>query len=155
VGLSGSILHVATGLYASGAWGRLHDAGLDQLYGGNVDEDTSFWTLQAGVERKVFAIGKTTLFGEYFQLERGAGFSGTSALNVAGLFDGASSADPGFRAANSQIQGWSIGLNQNLGEVIDVYFDYKHVDLDVTAINGDKASLDAIQFFTAGAQIKF
>ena len=32
VGLSGSILHVETGLYASGAYGRLHDAGLDNLY---------------------------------------------------------------------------------------------------------------------------
>jgi hypothetical protein len=155
VGLSGSILHVETGLYASGAWGRLHDAGLDQLYGANVDEDTSFWTIQAGIERKFFSIGKTTFFGEYFNLDRGAGFSGTSALNVASLFAGASSADPGFRVANSQIRGWSIGLNQNLNEVIDVYLDYKHVDIDVTAINGDKANLDAIQFFTAGAQIKF
>lgn len=155
VGLSGSILHVETGLYASGAWGRLHDAGLDRLYGSDVDEDTSFWTIQAGIERKFFPIGKTTIFGEYFQLDRGAGFSGTNALSVASLFDGASSADPGFRVSNSQIQGWSIGLNQNLNEVVDVYLDYKHVDLDVSAINGDKANLDAVQFFTAGAQIKF
>ncbi len=156
VGLSASILHVETGLYTSGAWGQLHDAGLDGLYGQNVDEDTSFWTIQAGIERKFFPIGKTTIFGEYFQLDRGAGFTGTSALNIGSLFgDGAGFTGAGYRVANSQIQGWSIGLNQNLSEVIDIYIDYKHVDLDATALNGSKADLDAIQFLTAGAQIKF
>lgn len=159
VGLSGSILHVETGLYASGAWGRLHDAGLDALYKTDVDADTSFWTIQAGIERKFFPIGKTTFFGEYFNLDRGAGFTTSSssgvssALNVNSLFPTGTTGD--LRVASSEIRGWSIGLNQNLGEVIDVYIDYKHVDLDVTALNGDKANLDAIQFFTAGAQIKF
>jgi hypothetical protein len=159
VGLSGSILHVETGLYASGAWGRLHDAGLDALYGRDVDEETSFWTIQAGIERKFFAIGKTTFFGEYFRLDRGAGFTTntstgiSSALNGSTLFAPATPGD--LRVASSDIQGWSIGLNQNLNEVIDVYLDYKHVDLDVTAISGAKANLDPIQFFTAGAQIKF
>jgi hypothetical protein len=158
VGLSGSILHVETGLYASGAWGRLHDAGLDNLYKQNVDEDTSFWTIQAGIERKFFPIGKTTIFGEYFQLDRGAGFvtnsSGvSSALDISKLFASDTSGD--LRAASSQIQGWSVGLNQNLSEVVDVYLDYKHVALDASALNGDKANLDSIQFFTAGAQIKF
>lgn len=160
VGLSGSILHVETGLYASGAWGRLHDAGLDDLYGANVDEDTTFWTIQAGIERKFFPLGKTTIFGEYFNLDRGAGFTTSSStgvsspLNVYTLFAGGTNT-AGYRVANSEIQGWSIGLNQNLGEVIDVYLDYKHVELDVTAVNGAKANLDPIQFFTAGAQIKF
>ena len=159
VGLSASVLHIETGLYASGAYGRLHDAGLDDLYGTNVDEDTSFWTLQAGIERKFFPIGKTTIFGEYFSLDRGAGFSTSSstgvisAVNIASLFNGASGA--GYRVASSEIRGWGLGVNQNLNEVVDVYLDYKHVELDVTALNGAHSSQDPIQFFTAGAQIKF
>jgi hypothetical protein len=153
VGLSGSILHVETGLYVSGAWGHLHDAGLDDLYGRDVNEDTSFYTIQSGIERKFFPIGKTTIFGEYFQLDRGAGFSSTGGvLNVSNLGTGLD------QVANSQIQGWGIGINQNLSEVVDIYLDYKHVDLDVTTTNGfvdAKADLDSIQFLTAGAQIKF
>ena len=159
IGLSASVLHIETGLYASGAYGRLHDAGLDDLYGTNVDENTSFWTLQAGIERKFFPIGKTTIFGEYFSLDRGAGFSTSSstgvisAVNIASLFNGASGA--GYRVASSEIRGWGLGVNQNLNEVVDVYLDYKHVELDVTALNGAHSSQDPIQFFTAGAQIKF
>jgi hypothetical protein len=153
IGLSGSILHTETGLYASGAWGRLHDAGLDDLYGRDVDENTSFWTLQAGIERKFIPLGKTTIFGEYFQLDRGAGFgSNGGILNVADLGTGLD------QVANSQIQGWGVGLNQNLNGVMDLYFDYKHVNLDVTTTDGvaeANANLDAIQFFTAGALIKF
>ncbi len=165
VGLSGSILHVETGLYASGAWGRLHDAGLQTLYTNaninrNVDEDTSFWTLQAGIERKFLPIGKTTIFGEYFNLDRGAGFTTNSStsisspLNVSSLFSTGT-----WYVDSSQIRGWSIGLNQNLSEVVDLYIDYKNVQLDVTGVNtaGDRrdANLDSIQFITAGAQIKF
>ena len=159
VGLSGSILHIETGLYASGAYGRLHDAGLDNLYGQNVDDVTSFWTIQAGIERKFFPIGKTTLFGEYFNLDRGAGFSTSSstglisAVNISSLFAGASGA--GYRVASSEIRGWGLGVNQNLNEVVDVYLDYKHVELDATALNGARSSQEPIQFFTAGAQIKF
>ncbi|MFA7307555.1 MAG: hypothetical protein WC026_12885 [Hyphomicrobium sp.] len=159
IGLSASVLHIETGLYASGAYGRLHDAGLDDLYGTNVDDNTSFWTLQAGIERKFFPIGKTTIFGEYFSLDRGAGFSTSSstgvisAVNIASLFNGASGA--GYRVASSEIRGWGLGVNQNLNEVVDVYLDYKHVELDVTALNGAHSSQDPIQFFTAGAQIKF
>ncbi|WP_045834552.1 porin [Hyphomicrobium sp. 99] len=161
IGLSGSILHVETGLYASGAYGRLHDAGLDNLYGRDVDEETNFWTLQAGIERKFLPIGKTTIFGEYYQLDRGAGFTTSSStsvssrLNVSSLFTSGT-----WYADNSQIRGWSIGLNQNLSEVVDLYIDYKHVQLDVTGVNATgtataKANLDDIQFITAGAQIKF
>jgi hypothetical protein len=153
IGLSGSILHTETGLYASGAWGQLHDAGLNDLYGRDVDENTTFWTLQAGIERKFIPLGKTTIFGEYFQLDRGAGFgSNGQILNVADLGTGLD------QVANSRIQGWSIGLNQNLNEVMDLYFDYKHVKLDVTTTDGiaeANADLDSIEFFTAGAQIKF
>ena len=161
IGLSGSILHVETGLYASGAWGRLHDAGLDNLYGRDVDENTTFWTLQAGIERKFLPIGKTTIFGEYFNLDRGAGFTTSSStgvssrLNVSSLFTSGT-----WYVDSSQIRGWSIGLNQNLSEVVDLYIDYKNVQLDVTGVNAAgtataKANLDDIQFITAGAQIKF
>lgn len=158
IGLSASILHSDTGLYASGAWGRLTDDGLDDLYGRNVDEDTKFYTIQAGIERKFFSLGKTTLYGEYFDLERGAGYAVNSSnvvsvLSAAGLGTGLNQVD------NSRIQGWGFGVNQNLNEVIDIYLAYKHVDIDVTTTNGAgafaDADLEAIQFVTGGALIKF
>lgn len=158
VGLSGSLMHLESGLYVSGAWGTLHDAGLDDLYGRNVDENTSFYTVQAGLERKFFPIGKTTIFGEYFQLDRGAGFvaSGSTAsiLNAASLGTGLS------EVSNSQIRGWGVGVNQNLNQAIDIYLSYRHVDLSVATTNASgtahaNANLDPFQAVMAGAQIKF
>lgn len=80
VGLCGSILHTATALYATGAYGQLEDNNLDELYGRNVDDETKFFFIQAGIEKKFLPIGKTTIFGEYWQLDGGAGLEagGTS-----------------------------------------------------------------------------
>ena len=74
-------------------------------------------------------------------------------MNISSLFAGALGA--GYRVASSEIRGWGLGVNQNLNEVVDVYLDYKHVELDATALNGARSSQEPIQFFTAGAQIKF
>lgn len=159
VGLSGSIMHEATGLYASGAWGRLHDAGLNALYNRDVDEDTSFYTIQAGLEQRFIPLGKTTIFGEYFNLDRGAGFSNgpnntVSVLNVSDFGTGLD------QVANSQIEGWGFGINQNINGFMDFYVGYKHAALDVITTNSTgtataKADLDSLQTVLAGAHIKF
>lgn len=159
VGLSASVMHQDTGLYTSVAWGRLHDAGLNGLYGRQVNEDTEFFTIQSGIERQYFSVGKTTIFGEYFQLDRGAGFvfgpNGTSSiLNVSQLGTGLD------EVASSQIRGWSVGVDQNVGEYVDLYLNYRWTQLDVittnsagTASAGTKT--DAFQAMLAGAVVRF
>jgi hypothetical protein len=160
IGLSASALHIATGLFATGAWGRLEDDGLAALYPGRVvDDETEFYFVQAGIEQKFTSIGKTTIFGEYFDLTRGAGFNpavgGGTPLAPGNLGPGTLS-----DIAGSEIRGWGLGLNQNVSEVIDLYISYRHVSLDVTTTNAVgigavKSSLEDIDFLTAGAFIKF
>ncbi len=71
IGLSGSVMHVATGLYVHGAWGQLDDKNRKTLLGAGAKDKETSWYLQAGIEQNFFGIGKTTLFGEYGNYEAG------------------------------------------------------------------------------------
>ncbi|MEQ1671853.1 MAG: hypothetical protein ABL893_13405, partial [Hyphomicrobium sp.] len=62
--------------------------------------------------------------------------------------------------ASSEIQGWGVGVNQNISEVIDIYLSYRHVSLDVVTTSNlgagaVKSQLEDLDYVTAGAQIKF
>lgn len=165
-GLSASVLHVATGLYVTGAWGHLEDDGLAPVYAAlgqtrAIDDETEFYFLQGGIQKKFLPIGTTTIFGEYFNLERGAGFvpaiGGGGSLTLAA---GALGAGTLTEVAGSEIRGWGIGINQNLSEVVDVYVGYRHVSVDVITTNGAGTAsvlsdLEDFDYVTAGAQVKF
>jgi hypothetical protein len=98
VGLSGSVMHVPTGFYVHGAYGKLEDENRAALFAnrsfslvrtadGDVTTETvaSFnprdfkndedehWYFQAGVERNFFGMGKSAFYGEVFKGETGAG----------------------------------------------------------------------------------
>jgi hypothetical protein len=159
VGLSVSLMHVETGLFGAGAWGRLHDAGLDDLYGRPVDENTEFFTLQFGIERQWLPVGKTTIFGEYFQLDRGAGFS-FGPGNIVNPLDATSLGTGLDEVASSRIKGWSFGINQNLNEYVDLYLNYRWFELDVTTTDNLGAASanvksDPLQAVLAGAMVRF
>ncbi|MFA5952671.1 MAG: hypothetical protein WC807_20615 [Hyphomicrobium sp.] len=164
-GLGASILHTDTGLYLTGAYGQLKDEGLEALYAGsafNVDDKTTFYFLQGGIEKKFISVGKTTLFGEYWDLERGAGVSINSATGVASRLS-AAPLNTGLANAvveSSEIQGWGLGANQNLGDFFDLYLLYNHVSLDATVANRltgatAKAATEDFDYVVGGAQIKF
>ena len=57
--------------------------------GTNVDEDQFFWAAQAGVEKKFNDLGKTTIYGEYYDYDGGGGTRRTvragDALNPTGV----------------------------------------------------------------------
>ena len=159
VGLSVSFLHVDTGLFASGAWGYLHDAGLNGLYGRPVNENTEFFTVQLGIERNWFSLGKTTIFGEYFQLDRGAGFK-FGPGNVVSTLDASSLGTGLDEVSSSRIKGWSFGINQNLAEYVDLYLNYRLFEIGITTTdNTDTASAkvksDPLQAVLAGASVRF
>jgi predicted porin len=60
IGGSISVMHVPTGLYGAFAAGeREHDNGAEQ----------SFWYAQAGIEKRFFSYGATTVYGEYGKYE--------------------------------------------------------------------------------------
>ena len=60
LGGSVSVLHVATGLFATGTAAKRTT---DLVAGGDFDE--TFWGLRAGIAKNWFGIGNTVLYGEY------------------------------------------------------------------------------------------
>lgn len=150
-GASASLLHEPTGLFISGAYGRTDDNNASRLndsQGNPLDGGTDFYFIQAGLERKFIPLGATTFYGEYFSLERGAavrpGRTSTTVLEIGGE-----------SIIASEIQGWGVGVNQNLNGAIDVYLAYRHLDIDVTLADGASPALKNFDYVTAGANIKF
>ncbi len=126
-GISGAVMHVATGLYVHAAYGERSD---DNVFIG--DDKSSQFYLQAGIERKWFPLGKTTLFGEYQSWEIGAN-------NPAG-------------AAGIDMTMWGIGFNQNIeAAAMDLYVRYNNFDADVPGINTE----ENFSSLMAGGKINF
>ena len=142
LGLSASVMHVPSGLYVSGAYGMLQDENRRDLFalraleGGlflpNVDDRDQFWYIQAGIEKNFFGLGKTTLYGEYFQADTGGGLSGGNVRNIgflAGdLFDG-----DAF-ITSSQVTVWGFGVVQTIdAAAMDLYAGYRMYSGDFDA----------------------
>ncbi len=71
--VTGTVLHVPTGLFIGGTYaagdGSLFD-GLTSLFGVNpIDLDTEGWQATGGIEAKWIALGRTTLYGEYGEMD--------------------------------------------------------------------------------------
>ena len=157
IGLSGSIMHLATGLFVTGGYGHRKDHSLANVYAGaaGIDDTQDFYFVQSGIEQKWLSIGKTTIFGEYWRENAGPGLTtnGTQ-LNAAPLGAGA-------RVSAAEITMWGVGLNQTVAEGVDMYVSYRHVDADVfTSATGGrtgetKVEIEPFQYVTAGAAIKF
>lgn len=164
--LGASLKHEPTGLFVAGAYGRNDDnnvervtniaggAALTALQRGFLDGETDFYFIQAGIEKKFVALGATTLYGEYFSLERGLAVGSNGALDATVNLGLANSI-----IAASEIEGWGLGVNQNLSGAIDVYLAYRHLDIDVTVVSpggvASKPALESFDYVTAGANIKF
>ena len=74
--LGGSIgvLHEPTGLLVNVGAGTEDDNLVEKttrFAGTGVDDGQDFWAIQAGIERKFIELGKTTIYGEYYNYEGG------------------------------------------------------------------------------------
>ena len=97
LGLSASVMHVATGLYVSGAYGLRKDGNRKNFAGADAKDTDEMWWLQGGIERKYSDLGKTTVFGEYLVDDMG------HQTNIAAK---------GFAEASGKM--WGLGINQSL-----------------------------------------
>lgn len=68
---SGSVLHVASGLFINGSYGDMRGATASTTL---PVADIKATHIQAGIERRAFDFGKTTIYGEWAEL-KGTGFS--------------------------------------------------------------------------------
>ena len=162
LGLSGTLMHVPTGLYVYGAFGLQQDLNVRALFQAPVDNTDVAYYLQAGVERKFIPAGKTTIFAEFERDDVGAGVDprtggilNTSALGPPG--------DPNFaRMAGSQIDTYGLGVGQAVDDAaLELYLSGRLFKADVlTSATGlkDGAVNTPIEDFlmvVGGAKIAF
>ena len=171
LGVSGSVMHVPTGLFVSGAYGYKNDD-FRQLLVPTSKKKDDFYFIQAGIEQSFFPIGKSTLFGEYINGSYGASVnagsnSAAATTPAAGNVNGAGVNSqqrtigggllPGGGLINStDISVWGVGFNQNIAAAaMDIYVSYRNYDFEVKDAAGNKALLNDLQTFVMGARIQF
>ena len=163
VGLSGSVMHVPTGLYVSGSYGYIQDENRKALYlattgNGNVKDRDEHWYVQAGIEQNWFGIGKTTVYGEYGLFKTGAGLTASGGV---GAFAAADIQGGLGRLASSEVTVWGLGINQEISAAaMDMYVSYRNFEADVRtsasgAGPGVKANTQDFQAVMMGAIIRF
>jgi hypothetical protein len=163
-GMSGSVMHVPTGLYVSGSYGFIQDDNRKALFlnAPGVKDRDQHWYIQAGIERNYFGLGKSTLFGEYGRYEAGSGITGTGAVATnftsANVTGGAPGAAGVLVSADTDM--WGIGFNQEISAAaMDLYVSYRHFELDATAatLAGVRSKLQVSDFDAVmmGAIIRF
>jgi len=142
VGMSGSVMHVPTGLYIHGAYGFLQDDNRRELFAlrgldsgillPDVDDRDEHWYIQAGVERNFFGIGKTTIYGEYFKADTGGGLAGGDVRNIG--FLGGPIFDVDAFITNSEVKVWGFGIVQTIdAAAMDLYAGYRNYSGDFDA----------------------
>jgi predicted porin len=166
VGGSISVMHEATGLYANFAAGQLKDnlirtaaAGSRDFVGTNADDTSTFWAVQAGIERKWWDLGKTTIYGEYHNNQGGA--NGRRDLDDGDALNPFAGTDS--RIFNSELDMWGLGIAQGIdAAAMTLYLSYRHYEGDVTIMSGTSGNnatqaldLDDLDIVMTGGIIKF
>ena len=157
LGMSGSIMHVPTGLYGFGAYGYHNDDNRQLLTGVSATKKKDeFYYLQGGIEQSFFPLGKSTFFGEYYNGTYGAS-------TTAGVTNGGSSTArtlglTGFtnKINSTVVDMWGLGFNQNIAAAaMDMYVDYRNYQFEIKDTAGNKASVNDMQTVIMGARIQF
>jgi len=162
LGLSGTLMHVPTGLYVYGALGVQRDLNVRALFQAPVDNTDYTYYLQAGMERKLIAAGKTTIFAEFERDDVGAGVNpGTGGiLNTSAL---GSPGDPNYaRMAGSEIDTFGLGVGQAIDDAaLELYLSGRLFKADVlTSATGLKTGavstpIEDFLMILGGAKIAF
>jgi len=158
VGGSVSVLHEATGLFVNAGAGVTKDDVLlntPRFAGTGADDEASFWAIQGGIEKKFVSLGKTTIYGEYYDYDGGAINRGLAVGDAINPFAGAAS------IWSTGVQSYGLGVAQGLdAAALVLYLSYRHVEADLTLrenATGTLASpaLEDIDLVQAGGIIKF
>jgi hypothetical protein len=132
---SASILHVASGLFLTGAY-------VLQDYNEPGVSDTTLWYLQAGISKNWFGLGNTVLYGEYGKVDDGLALT----------------------ASSSEATVWGLGVVQHIdAAAMELYLSYRRYSGEATfaveQVEGPPATrtLDANDFdaVVGGARIRF
>src|SRR5690606_8686993 len=110
IGGSVSALHFATGLFVNFGAGHKKDdlIASTALYSRAVTpyDEENFWSIQAGIERKWTPLGKTTLYGEYYDYS-----GGSNTRTIEAAFAGVGAAG-NAAVLSTGVQSWGLGVAQ-------------------------------------------
>jgi hypothetical protein len=139
---SASILHVASGLYLTGAY-------VNQDNDAAGRPDTTLWYLQGGIGQNWTGLGKTVLYAEYAQIDD----------PMTGLTEGIFDADNLGEGVieSSRARMWGIGVVQHLdAAAMELFLSYKRFSLDAEA-SAEITGMDFSDFqvVMGGARIRF
>jgi predicted porin len=166
IGGSVSVMHVESGLYANFAAGQLQDNLINQtpqFVGTGADDTGMFWAVEAGIEKKWFDLGKTTLFAQYYDHDGGANNRRTIAdADPVNPF----AADAGAGAERifaTGVEMVGVGVVQEISNAsMLLYTYYRHYEADLTVMQGTAglgatadAQLEDLDIVMSGAMIKF
>jgi predicted porin len=126
--VNAGIKHLLSGLFVQGTWARIE---IDAPSTPSLKSDA--FHVQAGVEQKFFTVGKTTIFGEYSEWDNAA--------------------DSGVTGIGLDLTSYGIGVNQQLGDAVDLYAIARRYEIDATDGN-DSLGVDADTFMT-GLRLRF
>ena len=161
LGGSVSVKHIESGLYANFAAGQQQDDLILQdanFVGSGADDTSKFWALEAGIEKKWHSLGKTTIFGQYYDSEGGANDRRTVAAgDAANPFAGTS------RIFSTGVQMFGGGVVQSIDSAsMLLYAYYRHYEADLNVMEGTSgldpirsADLEDLDVVMSGAMIKF
>lgn len=163
-GGSVSVIHEETGLFVNAGAGIKTDdliAETTRFAGTGVDDEQTFWAVQAGIEKRFNAFGKTTVYGEYYSYEGGANgnrtVGATDALNPTGAGS--------WAVWETGLDVWGAGIAQGFdAAALVLYLSYRHAEGDLTLrqINAGvadgtiaNAPIEEVDLVFAGGIIKF
>jgi predicted porin len=155
-----SVMHEDTGLYfnLAGGWFKDNNATFDDdLIDTNADDTSTFYAIEAGIQKKFMPLGATTLFGQYYNYEGGANVR----LTVA-------AADPihgnplagDANVFSSDVKMYGGGVVQELEAAgMLLYAYYRHYETDLVLADDNvvfqSAPLNDLDVVVAGGLIKF
>jgi len=160
VGGSISILHEASGVFLTFGAGQFTDDNINAtgtVFEGvaNADDESTFYSFMGGIEQKWNALGKTTLYGEYFKHEGGANDRTVEGADAINPFAGTA------RIWNSEVQVIGGGIVQAIdAAAMNIYIGYRHIEGDVTLRedatgNLSDVGIEDLDVVMTGAAIKF
>jgi hypothetical protein len=161
---SASVLHIASGLFVSGAFTQYRFLGdnLNELIAGTTSNrpDIPLWWVDAGIMRNWTGWGNTTVYGEWGRFDDGTvGLLANTAYPALGPA-GSGAFAAGAVVVDSDVTWWGAGVVQTIdAAAMDFYIAYRQYQSDATISDGPAnqipGGLNDIWFIQAGARIQF
>jgi len=163
LGGSMSVMHTDSGLYATvGAGWRKDDtiANVGVFDGGaaNADDESTFYSIEAGIEKKWFPLGKTTLFGQYYNYDGG---SNDRQDPTDSAFGPTCAAAGSCATAGTGLEMFGGGVVQEISAAsMLLYVYYRHVEAEIDAVTAGGApvalpAFEDLDMVVAGGLIRF